>query len=233
MSNVKESDLQNLPLPVRTWLQAAGAVGKPKTPQVRVVQSARMRLKPEQKWMPVRAVQEFTTSPPGFTWRARIQMGPLLFITGRDTYAQGCGHMLIKLMSLIPVVKARGREIDQGTLQRFLGEMVWFPQAALQDYIRWEQIGPRQARASMTYRDVDGEGIFTFTENGMPASFTADRYREENGSYTLRPWKITISEHRTFGGLTAPSRGSVTWKLEDGDFTWFEFEITGIEHSGQ
>lgn len=233
MSVVKESDLQHLPLPVQAWLQAAGVIGKPKHPQVRVLQSARMRLKPEQKWMPVRAEQEFTTSPPGFIWRARIQMGPLLFITGRDTYSQGRGHMLIKLMSLIPVVNARGREIDQGTLLRFLGEMVWFPQAALLDYIRWEQIDARRARASMTYKDVIGEGIFTFDEGGLPVSFTADRYREENATYTLRPWKITISEHRTFDELTAPSRGSVTWELEDDDFTWFDFEITEIEHSGQ
>jgi len=233
MSNVKESDLQNLPQPVRTWLQAAGVIGKPKHPQVRVVQSARMRLKPEQKQMPVRAEQEFTASPPGFIWRARIKMAPLLFITGRDTYAQGCGHMLIKLMALFPVVNARGPEIDQGTLLRFLGEMVWFPQAALQDYIRWEEIAPQQVRAVMEYKDVHGEGIFTFNEGGMPVSFTADRYREENGTYTLRPWKITISEHCTFDDLTAPSRGSVTWELEDGDFTWFDFEITAIEHSGQ
>ncbi len=231
MKSGSKSEIEKLPQPVSTWLLAAGIVGMPKAPQVRVEQSARMRLKPEQKWMPVRAEQDFSVARPSFIWRARINMAPGIFITGRDTYADGRGHMLIKLLGLFPVVNARGPEIDQGTLLRFLGEMVWFPQAALQDYVRWEGIGPQQARAVMEYKGVHGEGIFTFNPSGLPVSFTADRYREENGNFVLRPWKISISEHRNFAGVTIPSRGSVTWELDSGDFTWFEFEITSVEYS--
>ena len=231
MNTVNDSDLKELPQPVRTWLQAAGIVGMPKAPQVRVEQSARMRLKPEQKWMPVQAEQDFSFTHPGFIWRARIKMGPGIFVTGRYSYADGRGHMLLKLLGLFPVVNARGPEIDQGTLLRFLGEMVWFPQAALQDYVLWEEIGPEQVRAVMKYKDVHGEGIFTFNTDGLPVSFTADRYREENGSFVLRPWKISISEHHSFAGVTVPNRGSVTWELDSGDFTWFEFEITSVEYS--
>ncbi|MDN5330561.1 MAG: hypothetical protein PWP35_2348 [Bacteroidales bacterium] len=35
--------------------------------------------------------------------------------------------MLIKVNSLIPVVNEKGNKLDEGTLQRYLGEIVWFP----------------------------------------------------------------------------------------------------------
>ena len=69
----------------------------------------------------------------------------VLPIAGRDRYADGHGHMLIKLASLLTVADGAGPEIDQGTLLRYLGEIVWFPSAALRDYISWEAIDERSA----------------------------------------------------------------------------------------
>ena len=45
-------------------------------------------------------------------------MVPLIYFAGRDKYAEGRGHMLIKLFSLIKVADAGGKEVDQGTLPR-------------------------------------------------------------------------------------------------------------------
>ena len=54
-------------------------------------------------------------------------MNPLMAVVGRDKYVNGRGEMLIKILGLLPVVDARGPEMDQGTMLRYLAEMTWFP----------------------------------------------------------------------------------------------------------
>lgn len=68
--------------------------------------------------------------------------------------------MEIKALSLIPVVNSTGKEIDQGTMGRFLAEIVWFPSAALNNYIQWEELGNYSAKAILNYGDLSASGIF-------------------------------------------------------------------------
>lgn len=51
-------------------------------------------------------------------------MNPLLFFLGRDKFEAGRGDMLIQLNALFTVVNEQGEKIDEGALQRYLGEMV-------------------------------------------------------------------------------------------------------------
>ncbi len=53
-------------------------------------------------------------------------------------FKDGKGSMIIKVLSLINVVNDSNNEkINQGTLQRYLGEITWFPTAAVSPYIKW------------------------------------------------------------------------------------------------
>lgn len=228
---IVENDLSDLPKPVRKWLEYSGVVGYEKINTVHLKQTATMRLNPEQKWLPVEADEYFTVSQPGFIWKAYIKAAPFFHIVGRDKYFNGNGYMLIKLLSLISVADAKGPEINQGALLRFLGETVWFPPAALSDYIEWEEIDGNSAEATMKCGDVTASGVFTFNDKGEVINFTADRYYEHDGQYTLRPWSIDMNDYRALDGIKIPTRGEVTWKLETGDFTWFRFEITEIDYN--
>jgi hypothetical protein len=107
-----------------------------------------MRTGPDKPWMPVVAEQYFSVNPPGFVWSVNARMKGVLPIAGRDRYADGHGHMLIKLASLLTVADGVGAEIDQGAMLRYLGEIVWFPSAALSDSVSWEAIDERSARAA-------------------------------------------------------------------------------------
>ena len=52
-------------------------------------------------------------------------------LVGRDKYVNGRGNRLIKALSAVPVVNAADAKTEQGTLLRYLGEICWFPAAAL------------------------------------------------------------------------------------------------------
>ncbi|WP_066636427.1 DUF6544 family protein [Desulfolucanica intricata] len=228
---IQKDDLAGLPLCVQNWLKNSQIIGKERISTVRLKQKTMMRLKEGQRWMPAEVEQYFKTEEPGFIWKAKVKAAPLVTFTGRDMYYEGSGHMLIKLLSLIPVADAKGKEIDQGTLLRYLAESVWFPTAALSSYITWEEINANSAKATMSYGEVTASGIFTFNEKGEVVNFSAKRYGDFDGKYILETWSVLMKDYKQFEGYKIPTKGEVIWKLKSGDFSWYRFEITEIEYN--
>jgi hypothetical protein len=141
--------------------------------------------------------------------------------------------MLIKLFSLFTVADAKGEETDQGTLLRYLGEIVWFPSAALCEYIKWDEINDTSVKATMSYGGISAEGVFTFTEEGDMISFEAQRYYQRKDGPTLENWFISIDKngYKEFEGIRIPAKCAVTWRLKEGDFTWFSLEVDEVDYN--
>jgi hypothetical protein len=229
-SILQEQDLVGLPLPVQKWLKACGAVGQPVIQSARVQQKARMKMKPEQEgWYAAEAEQYTTTEPPAFIWSVRLRMMPLLQVRGRDKYVEGQGEMLIKLNALINIVNERGDKLDEGTLQRYLGELVWLPSLALSPHIAWEAIDDFSAKATMSYRGVSGSGIFYFDGAGVFTKFVAERYMGNEPDAQRYPWVLTVDDYAAFDGITVPAKMQATWQMKEGDWTWLELEIADLK----
>ena len=220
--------LAGLPHCVQNWLTQSGVVGKPKAVTVHLKQKGLMRTKPDGPWMPGEAEQYFNTEHPGFIWTIRLHMPPGLPVAGRDKYAGGKGNMLIKAFSLVPIVNGKGDKIDQGTMLRYLGEIVWFPSAALSPYISWENVDSTSAKATMEYKGMKTSGIFTFDAEGNFISMNAERYMGSGDKATLEKWHIPATEWQVIDGVRIPVKGEVVWKLKDGDFSYYKWEITNV-----
>ncbi len=117
---IQRADLEGLPPVVQKWMEQSQVAGKERIVAVRLKQKASMRTKVEGPWMPADVQQYFRVDDPGFIWKVRVNMAPLLYFAGRDKYEEGRGHMLIKVLSLFKVADARGKEIDQGSMLRYL-----------------------------------------------------------------------------------------------------------------
>lgn len=229
---INKSDLQGLPVCVQKWLDRSGVVGKERIRTVRLKQKGLMRMKEGQPWMPAVAEQYFTVDNPGFVWKVKVNMAPLIYFSGRDKYSDGKGKMLIKILSLYPIVATEGgKEMNQGTALRYLAEMQWFPSAALSDYIKWEAIDSNSARAIISYGGVTASGVFTFDGNGDLTSFTAKRYKEINGKYVLQDWGGLSNDYKEFNGIRIPSKADIFWREKTGDFIWYKCEITELEYN--
>lgn len=228
---VTAADLEGLPPVVAEWMSNSGLVGKERPSTVRLRQTGEMRTTAEQAWMPFTADNYYTVEEPGLIWHADVKAAPLVHLVGRDMFYQGQGHMLIKLFSLITVADGRGKEIDQGSLVRYLAEIAYFPTAALNDYITWEAISDNSAKATITVKDVTAFGTFIFSDEGNPVEFTAPRYMEKNGQYSMEAWKVLLRDHREFNGMILPATVEVIWDLSTGDFKWFKAELNEIEYN--
>lgn len=222
---VRASELALLPRPVARWLERSGVVGKPRAATVRLRQRGELRTAPDGAWMPARAVQYFSVGEPGFVWKVDVTMMRVVPVIGRDLYESGQGFMLIKAGALITVADARGATIDQGAALRYLGEIVWFPSAALAPYLTWEALDDTHARATMRHRGLTVSGVFAFDELGRVVSFSAERYLGDK----LERWFVPIAEWRVLRGVEVPVRGDVVWKLPAGDFNYYRWEVLDVE----
>ncbi|MCX9073426.1 MAG: hypothetical protein OIN88_02025 [Candidatus Methanoperedens sp.] len=228
---IRKADLEGLPLCVQKWLENSQVIGKERIRTVRLKQKGLMRRKKGQPWMPAEAGQYFTIDEPGFIWKAKIKAAPLLYITGRDKYYEGNGNMLIKLLSLITVADARGKELDQSALLRYLGETVWFPTAALSSYIKWEVIDSNSARATMSTVQRFFNTVISWSEV-FCRFFAHHLYQMElNGQYVMETWSCPLKDYKEFNGIRIPTKGEAVWNLKTGDFSYYQVEITEIEYN--
>jgi len=231
-SPVTTGMIARLPVPVRKWIKNSGLIGKKKIYAVQLKQKALMKMKPEQvKWTDAYAEQYFTIDKPAFIWKVDMQMMSFIDISGRDKFIEGKGEILIKMFSLLNIVNEKGEKMDEGTLQRFLGEIVWFPSAALSQYITWEAIDSLSAKATMNYKGTSGSGTFYFNEQGDFVKYSALRYKDIEADAQRYEWVITVKEHSIKNGIKIPTIMEATWKLESGDWTWLKLEITDIEYN--
>ena len=230
---ITDETIQELPPVIQQWLRKTNVVGRERTVTVHLTQQGEMKTNPDGNWIPFTAEQWFTPREPGFVWLANVKAAPGVHLSGRDVFMDGQGHMLIKLLSLVPVVNSTGDEINQGTLLRYLGEVNWFPSGAVSEFIQWEQLDSISAKATMTYKGVTDSGIFRFTEDGDLASYQAKRFYERKEGATLEDWLIEMDPESfvEIDGVRIGTKSTVTWRLDEGDYTWLKLEITDIEYN--
>jgi hypothetical protein len=150
----------------------------------------------------------------------------------RDTYRDGRGNMLVKLGSIVTISESTGGpELGQGSLLRFLSEIIWFPSAALQDYIVWTPVDAHSATATISYGGVAASALFYFDDAGQPTNLMADRYRALDKGFSLDRWSTPASKYGQFNGIRIPTGGEAVWHLKRGDFHWLRLEILDVEYN--
>jgi Family of unknown function (DUF6544) len=227
---VTEKMLRNLPPPVQRYMAYSGVLGKGIPRTIRLKQTGRIRQGGQSPWMRLEAAEYYSTSPPGFVWKAFLPSRRTPVTLGRDAYLGGRGSMRIKMLSLFSLVKAAGREIDQGSMMRYLNEMTWFPAAFLGENISWKAIDDSSAEVTLTDRGKSVSATMFFDPDGKPLNFTAKRYRMAGNNYDLETWSTPFTGYGEFEGLTLPVRGQGVWNLKEGDLVYVELEITDLKY---
>jgi hypothetical protein len=227
---VTEEMLRNLPLPVQRYMTYTGVLGKTFPHTVRLRQVGRIRQNEKSAWMKLEAVEFYSTNPPGFIWKTSLPNRRFPVTLGRDAYLDGRGSMLIKMLSLIPLVNATGREVDQGAMMRYLNEMTWFPAAFLGDNISWKGVDETSAEVTLTQGTRTASAVMHFDEDGRPVDFVAKRHRMVGSRYDLETWSTPFTGYGEFEGLRLPVRGQGVWNLKEGDLVYVELEVTQLQY---
>ncbi len=83
----------------------------------------------------------------------------------------------------------------------------------------------------MTYKGTTGSALFYFNDKGDFVKFSAMRYMGTEDNAQLKEWIITFHEYSVYGGIKIPVKGEATWKLDNGDFTWYKLEVYDVEYN--
>jgi hypothetical protein len=228
---VSESALTGLPEPVQRYMRFTGVLGKPWIHSVVLRQAGRFRQGLDRPWMPMMAKQTNTVSPVSFAWDARFKIMGLPLLRARDEYGSGRGHMHAKLAGLYTVFDVKGEKLDQGALLRYLSEMIWFPTAFLGGNTAWRAVDGHSADVQLSDAGKSVSGRLFFDDDGRPTNFTAKRYREIDGDFSLDPWSTPITGYGVRAGLRLPTQGQAVWNLPSGDLMYVELEIEEVSYN--
>jgi hypothetical protein len=228
---VTEADLADLPDTVQHYLRYTGIIGKEKINMVRLKQKGTLRQTPEDSWKSITAVEYFSVNPPAFVWMGQMVAGPFSIMSARDSYLDEHGLMLIKMLGVKTIGDVQGEEMDYSSLVRYLNEMMWFPTAFLNDNIHWQAINGNSARVTIIDGNNSASAILYFDEKGALTNFVGERYREVNGVYVKDPWETPMTGYGEFNGLKLPIKGEAFWKMESGDFSYINLEVTNLEYN--
>jgi hypothetical protein len=224
-------ELNGLPPPVVHYFRSILREGQPMIRSVRLKQEGKFRT--QGSWKTFEASQCFSVKPPAMMWDARIQMAPFVTVSVRDAYLRGKGSMLAKLMYTIPVMDAHDQaELNQGALQRYLAEAVWFPTALLPSQgVKWTPINETKALATLADNQTNASLEFHFNDAGeIQEVFTRARYRAVNGKYELTPWLGHHSRYQENQGIRIPMEAEVEWELPEGKLPYFRGHLVAITY---
>ncbi|MCB1487980.1 MAG: hypothetical protein KDJ88_11055 [Bauldia sp.] len=221
-------DRDGLPPPVRAFAERNTA-GRPDLPrEVRLIQAAEMKLKPDAGWTKVSARQAIGIGAPAFAWDANATMAPLVSVRVIDAFVEGEGRLKVRLFGSVPMVTATGPEASYGELFRYLAELAWAPHAILANpALRWRAIDGRTVEVAADTADGQTARVrLIFDTDGDVVAIEADdRPRDEGGKLVPQPWRGTFGDYRDFDGIRIPTRADVTWITDAGPFTYFRGEV--------
>lgn len=227
-----DADLQRLPEPVQRYVRTSGAIGRPKVRSFRATWRGRIRGGPDDPWMEFTAEQHnFIDEPARFFLMDARRSG--LPIDVLHSFRPGGATMEGRVLGLVPVVEASGRELDRAETVTVLNDLcIMAPGALIDSRIRWEPIDERSARAVFTIGENTVGAILVFNESGELVDFVSDdrlALSADGSQFEPMRWSTPLRDYRRLGRQWIWARGEGRWHPAGGAFTYLEGELTDVE----
>ena len=231
---VTEDEVAGLPATVQRYLRFMGVVGRPAVTSFRAHLRGEFRMRPGQRFMRTEIWQYNTSAPIARVFWMRIDMaGGLLPMVGRDSYLDGRGRMLGKLLDTVVVADGEGEPFDIGELTTWLNDAAMMaPSMLLRAPVSFQEVDDDSFALSLTDAGRTVSARVLLDGLGAPVDFhTEDRYADLPGGPVQMPWSTPIDGWRVVDGRPVPTRGSAVWHLPEGDFTYavLEFAPDSVE----
>ncbi len=233
---VSEKDLGGLPPAVAAYVRRSGAVGQPRVVSFHALIHGRIRSAPDKPWMTFTGEQlnTFDSSPQRFFLLDATMAG--LPVDVLHVYTKSSATMRAKVCSLVPIVDAKGPDMDRGESVTLLNDLCILAPAALVDApIEWQELDDHRVRARYTGGAVPISADLVFDAAGDLVDFVShDRLRAspDGRSFTLLPWSTPIGGYRTTGRRRVATTGEGRWTAPppEGDFSYLEFRLDRITY---
>ncbi|MET0385898.1 MAG: DUF6544 family protein [Polyangiales bacterium] len=230
-----DADLAGLPTQVQRYVRASGAIGAPRVYNLRARWRGRMRGSARDAWMPIEAEQLNTFAPQSvrlFHMRARMKGVPVdvfhRFVASTATFR-------VRLLSMIPIVEARGPELSRAETVTILNDMCLLAPAALIDpALRWRVINEQRVGVTFTRGAETVHAELRFDADGQLEDFASDdrlRASPDGKTFTRQRWSTPTGDYRSFAGRRVGAHGRARWHAPEGAFDYADFELEAVEYN--
>jgi uncharacterized protein DUF6544 len=209
---------------VQRYLRFMGVAGRPRVWSFRARFVGRFRLRANVPWMPAEAWQYNSAMPIGRVFVMRIRFARVIPMVGVDTYLDGHGRMLGKLLRVVTVVDGKGEEFDISECTTWLNDAVFLaPAFLLQPAVSWAEVNGDTFEVTLTDAGRSVTGRVFLDERGAPVDFsTTDRFATGPGGLFRAEWRTPVPEWTDRGGRPWPGPIACVWHLTEGELPYIE-----------
>ena len=151
---------------------------------------------------------------------------------GYDYYKDGKGGMKGVLAKLFQLFDQAGPQMDKACLVTYLAEIIFLPQALLQDYVSFNQLDDHRVEARIEYKGTSASGIFHFNDAHEMICFSTDERGQtaSDGSVEYIPWEALCEDYKVYSdGIKRPTLFRAVWKYPEEDFIYFDGKISSVD----
>jgi hypothetical protein len=230
-SLITEADLAALPEVVQRYLRFMRVLDRPRDWSFRGQWSGRFRMSPTEVWLPCEALSYVSRLAVARIFHMSLRLRGFLPVLVRDTYLEGRGQMLGRVMDLVTVVDETGPELDLGELVTYLNDAILLaPSMLLGPEVKWTAVDDASFDVALSDRGRTVLARVEVDADGAPLDFaTTDRFVHDPtqpGAAMIRArWRTPVLGWQVTDGRPLPTRARALWELPAGPFAYADFHL--------
>jgi hypothetical protein len=230
---VTAAELEPLPPAVQRYLRFVGVVGQPHTRAFRARFTGRIRGGPDKPWMSFNGEQHSVVSPPVRVFSMQATMFGLP-VEAFHAYDGDGARMRVRLLSLFPLVDARGPEFTRTETVTVLNDLCVMAPAALVDRsILWRERDSRSVEATYTIGPHTVRAVLMFGDDGALVDFWSDdrpALAPDGVTFVPQRWSTPIGSYRQQGSVRLASQGEARYAAPSGEYAYIQFDDLSISY---
>ena len=216
--------IEKLPEPVQRYFKYVLKEGQPYISSVRLTHKGFFKTDLKKDFIKISGEQYFSAQKPQFIWKGTTSM-----FTARDFFIDDKGGLMVTLLNTYTIVDAKGTNFDEGELQRWMAESLWFPTNFLpSEYVNWVALDANTAKLLFHYKTISFDFIVRFNAIGEIVEIEGERFMTAEKK---EKWICKAANYQELNGVKIPISDQAIWRLKDGDEVYAKFEIQKIEYN--
>ena len=227
-----KEDFESLPPLIQTYLEECGYIGSPRKSVLKMeymkVDFALGQNRPKLKIDYTQV--DFANAPVRLAFIDSKMFG--IPFQGYDYFVNGKGGMKGVLAKSFQLFDQTGEQMDKAALVTYLAEIIFLPEALLQNFVSFNQLDSHRVEARIEYKGLKACGIYHFNDAHEMIYFSTDERGQSSsdGSIENIPWEAQCREYKLYSdGIKRPTIFRAVWKYPDQDFIYFDGKISSVD----
>ena len=229
-SELTETDIQDLPEPVKKYIRYSGAIGKPKVNNFKIEFTGKIRKNEQSEWMSFSSEQyNFMETPTRLFFMKAVMKG--LPVAGYHCFKNGVAYMDIRLLSVFKVLYQDGMEMNLSETVTFFNDMCCLaPPTLIDKRIKWLKVEGNKVKASFTNNNITIDAWLYFNDKGELVNFISeDRYSAD--ARKQLPWSTPLKEYQEIKGYKLMKNAETIYSYTDKELCYGTFKLVSVEYN--